>query len=104
MWLITTFIAAIVATLSTFIFKNKYRLGFLSLMLWGSTIMILVDFIMGYEGGAFIEVETDGMIHSGFLLGIIMLIPVLIVWSASNIIPTFKKCKAVKACNIKRDR
>jgi ABC-type transport system involved in multi-copper enzyme maturation permease subunit len=94
MWLITTLIAAIVATILTYITRNKYKLGFLSLMLWGSTIMILVDFIMGYEGGTFIEMKTDGMITSGFLLGIVMLIPVLIVWLTSNLMPRFMPNKS----------
>jgi len=55
MWLITTFITALTATLLWFLLKKKYKLGFLSLMLWGATIMILVDHILGYEGGKFIE-------------------------------------------------
>ena len=80
MWLITTFIAALVVTLLWFLLKKKYKLGFLSLMLWGATIMILVDHLLGYEGGKFLEIETDGMIKSGALLGIAMLIPVFFIW------------------------
>jgi len=80
MWLITSFITALIATVLWFLFQKKHKLGFLSLMLWGATIMILVDHILGYEGGKFIETETDGMIHSGFVLGIFMLIPVFLVW------------------------
>ena len=49
-------------------------------MLWGATIMILVDHVLGYEGGQFLEVETNGMIRSGTLLGVVMLVPVFLVW------------------------
>jgi hypothetical protein len=80
MWLITTLFAALTATLLLFLFKNKYKLGFLCLMLWGATIMILVDHLLGYEGGKFLEIETDGMIKNGILLGIMMLTPVFFIW------------------------
>lgn len=80
MWLITTFIAALAATLLWFLLKRKHKLGFLSLMLWGAAIMILVDHLLGYEGGRFLEIETDGMIKSGTLLGIVMLTPVFLIW------------------------
>ena len=80
MWLITTLVAALTATLLWFLLKNKYKLGFLSLMLWGATIMILVDHLLGYEGGKFLEIETDGMIKNGVLLGFVMLIPIFLIW------------------------
>jgi hypothetical protein len=80
MWLITTLIAALMATLMWYLLKKRYKLGLLSLMLWGATIMILVDHILGYEGGKFLETETGGMIRNSFLLGIIMLIPVFLIW------------------------
>jgi hypothetical protein len=80
MWLVTTLMAALVTTLLWFWLKGRYKLGFLSLMLWGATIMILVDHILGYEGGRFIETETEGMINNAGLLGMVMLIPVLLIW------------------------
>jgi len=80
MWLITTIIAAIASTAAWFFIKKDYKLDILSLMLWGTSIMILVDHILGYEGGAFIELTTDGLITNATLLGIIMLIPIFIVW------------------------
>jgi len=80
MWLITTLISSVIATSLWLILRRRYRLGFLSLMLWGATIMILVDHLIGYEGGQFIERETDGLITNGTLLGVIMLIPVFFVW------------------------
>lgn len=83
MWLITTLIAAIVVTALWFFTKEKYKLGFLSLMLWGATIMILVDHVLGYEGGNFLEFETEGLITNSVMLGIAMLVPILAVWAIS---------------------
>lgn len=80
MWLITTLIAAIVVTAIWYVKPKIYKLDILSLMLWGTSIMILVDHILGYEGGEFIELETEGMITSGTLLGIVMLIPIFVLW------------------------
>ena len=83
MWLIISILAAIIATVMwKFIPEVKIRLDSLAIMLWGMTLMILVDHVLGYEGGAFFEVETDGLISSGAFLGILMLIPVLAVWAA----------------------
>lgn len=86
MWLVTTMIAAIIATAAWYMIKKDYKLNILSLMLWGTTIMILVDHIIGYEGGAFLELETDGLISNATLLGIIMLIPVFILWAVLLIV------------------
>jgi len=91
MWLITTLIAAIVVTAAWYIAPRKYKLNFLSLMLWGSSLMILVDHIIGYEGGAFLELETEGLITNGTLLGIAMLIPILIFWEIVLITTTPKE-------------
>jgi len=91
MWLVTTFIASLIATCLWYVLNKKYNLGFLSLMLWGSTIMILVDHILGYEGGQFLETETDGLITNGTWLGIVMLIPVLLIWLLSLLISKYKK-------------
>jgi hypothetical protein len=81
MWLLTTFIAALIASYLWFIYRKKYSFDKLSLMLWGATIMILVDHILGYKGGAFLESTTDGLITNGTMLGIVMLIPVLLIWA-----------------------
>jgi len=80
MWLITSFIAAVGVTAAWVFAGKKYRLGFLALMLWGLSAMVLVDHVMGYEGGAFLEMETEGLIGNGVVLGIAMLIPVFIIW------------------------
>jgi len=90
MWLITTFVAAIAVTLAWLIAPKKYKLNFLALMLWGLSIMILVDHIMGYEGGSFIEMETEGLITSGLVLGIAMLIPIFIIWEVTLLISKMK--------------
>jgi len=80
MWLVTTLIVAISVTAIWYVKPKIYKLDLLSLMLWGTSIMILVDHILGYEGGAFLELETEGLITNGTLLGIVMLIPILILW------------------------
>jgi hypothetical protein len=80
MWLITTLIAAIGATILWYVVPKIYKLDLLSLMLWGASFMILADHILGYERGSFVEMETGGLITNGILLGIVMLIPVFIIW------------------------
>jgi len=94
MWLITTIIAAIAVTMIWYVKPKIYKLDLLSLMLWGTSIMILVDHILGYEGGEFIELETDGLITNGAILGIVMLLPVLIIWGVI-LITSKSKAKAL---------
>jgi hypothetical protein len=91
MWLATTSAAAASATVARFILPKKYNLGFLALMLWGAAIMILVDHILGYEGGGFLEKTTDGMIKNSAMLGFAMLVPVFIIWGVSFLISNFKR-------------
>lgn len=80
MWLITTILMAICATVIWKFTPKHYKLDILSLMLWGASLMILVDHIVGYEGGSFVEMETEGLINNGILLGILMVIPVFLIW------------------------
>ena len=80
MWLITTLLAAIGATILWYVAPKRYKLDLLSLMLWGASLMILVDHILGYDGGSFVEMETEGLINNSILLGIVMLIPVFLIW------------------------
>jgi len=91
MWLATTSIAAAGATLGKFVIPKDYKLGFLSLMLWGAAAMILVDHILGYKGGAFLEKTTDGMIANSAVLGIAMLVPVFVIWGISLLISNLKR-------------
>lgn len=84
MWLITTLIAAVAVT-AIYIFtieKKKYKLHWLSLALWGGSLMILVDHVVGYleEGGEFLEYTTGGLITNATVLGIAMLIPIFAIW------------------------
>jgi len=91
MWLATTSIAATGVTLANFVLPKKLKLGFLALMLWGAVAMILVDHLLGYEGGAFLEKTTDGMIHNSTVLGIAMLVPVFIIWGISLLVSNLKR-------------
>ncbi len=91
MWLATTSIAAAGVTLAKFVLPRDYKLGFLALMLWGAVAMILIDHILGYEGGAFLEKATDGMIKNGAVLGIAMLVPVFIIWGMSVLTSNLKR-------------
>jgi formate hydrogenlyase subunit 3/multisubunit Na+/H+ antiporter MnhD subunit len=84
MWILV-FLIALLISLSLFFFsskenRKKFRLGFLSLMLLGATLMIFVDNLIGFLSGEdFFKVEKELILESIFL-GIIMLIPILIVW------------------------
>ena len=91
MWLITTSIAAAGATLGKFVLPKDYKLGFLALMLWGAAVMMLIDHVLGYGGGAFLEKTTGGMIKNGALLGIVMLVPVFVTWGISLLISNSKR-------------
>jgi len=91
MWLVTTSIAAAGATIGKFVLPRDCKLGFLALMLWGAAAMILVDHILGYEGGVFLEKATDGMIANSTVLGIAMLVPVFVVWGISILISNLKR-------------
>jgi hypothetical protein len=86
MWLITTLIAAIGVTALWLVAPKKFKLNFLCLMLWGASVMILTDHVLGYEGGEFIEMTTEGMITNGAVLGVAMLIPIFLVWEIYAII------------------
>ena len=91
MWLVTTFLAAVGATLTKFVLPKDYKLDFLALMLWGAVIMVLIDHMLGYGGGEFLEKTTDGMIKNGAVLGIAMLVPVFIIWGISLLISNLKR-------------
>jgi hypothetical protein len=79
MWLV---ILAFSATVTTAMWyskaeDDKYMLRFLSLILWGASIMVFVDHVMGYmmEGGEFFEMTTEATV-----LGITLLTAGLMVW------------------------
>jgi hypothetical protein len=81
-WLVILAFAAVVVTALWYskAENDVYMLKLLSLILWGATIMVLVDHVMGYlmEGGAFLEITVEATI-----LGIIMLIAALVVWEVA---------------------
>jgi hypothetical protein len=91
MWLITTLIAAVGATILWYVAPRIYKLDLLSLMLWGASFMILVDHIINYESGSFVEMETGGFINNSILLGMVMLIPVFSIWMVILLIKKPKK-------------
>ena len=79
MWLIMISIAAVITTVIWYVKapQDKYKLGLLSLMFWGATLMWFVDHVMAYliEGGEFFEINLDAT-----LLGISVIILALLVW------------------------
>jgi len=85
MWLVVSLAAALASTAAFLKMKKtreKFKLDFLSLMLWGTFIMVLVDHSIAFiEEGRFIEFTTDGLIESGTMLGIAMIIPLLAIWA-----------------------
>ena len=84
MWMIVTFIATFIVFILFVLLKEyrkKYKLGFLTLMLFGTFLMVLVDHIIAFIGGEpFIEITTDGLIKNATILGIAMIIPIFIIW------------------------
>lgn len=90
MWFVVSLVAATLITALSFTASKRYNLRFLSLMLWGLSIMVLIDHVLGYEGGEFLEMETDGLITNGTVLGIVMLIPLFIIWEITLLIPKIK--------------
>lgn len=85
MWLLITALAAIVASALWYVSApaDKYKLGFLSLLYWGATVMWLVDHVMAYvqDGGQFFETNADatGLGLSVVILGLFIWLVVLLV-------------------------
>jgi len=100
MWLLTTLFAALVITALHFGAKGlkKYQLDLLALMLWGTFVMVFVDHTIAFleEGGDFISFTTDGLIESGLLLGIAMLVPLFIIWGIIAFTPVGAKIRAAQ--------
>ncbi|MHB8105508.1 MAG: hypothetical protein ACYDG5_08265 [Dehalococcoidales bacterium] len=85
MWLILTALAAVITTIVWYVKSpnDKYKLGLLSLMFWGATIMWLVDHIMAYvsEDGQFFEISTDAT-----MLGVAVIVLALMAWVITLVI------------------
>ena len=79
MWLIILAFSSAIATAIWYsqAENDKYMLKLLSLILWGATIMVFIDHVMGYliEGGEFLELTLDATV-----LGFAMLTAALVVW------------------------
>ncbi len=79
MFLILTALAAIGSTIIWYVNapEDKYKLGTLSFIFWGATLMWLVDHVMAYlsEGGEFFEVNLDAT-----MLGVTVVLLGLVVW------------------------
>ena len=85
MWLVILAFAAAIATPIWYskAEDDRYMLKLLCLILWGATIMVLVDHVMGYlmEGGEFLEMTADAII-----LGLVLVIAALVVWEITLLI------------------
>ncbi len=99
MWLVALALATVISTMLWY-FKDdgRYRLDVLSLILWGSTIMVFVDHAMGYynevilaglEGGEFVEVSWQA-----FMLSILLVCVAIALWELYLI---FRKPKKVSS-------
>ena len=82
MYLILTAAAAVISTIVWYakLPDTRYRLGFLSLMYWGATLMWTVDHVIAYlqEGGPVFDTSLGA-----FLLGVIVVLSGLIIWIVS---------------------
>jgi peptidoglycan biosynthesis protein MviN/MurJ (putative lipid II flippase) len=74
-----TALAAVIATAIWYTRApdDKYKLGLLSLLFWGATLMWLVDHLIAHltEGGEFFEMNLDAT-----LLGVAVIVLALFVW------------------------
>jgi hypothetical protein len=91
MWLIVLAFAATIATAIwyTQAENDKYLLKYLSLIFWGTTIMVLVDHVVPFimeGGGEFFEVSTEATVLSG-----IMLVVGLAVWEGALLLKDPKR-------------
>lgn len=85
MFLILTALAAIISTAIWYANApdDKYKIGLLSLIYWGATLMWLIDHVMAYlaEGGEFFEINLDAT-----MLGILVIILGLIAWEIALLV------------------
>jgi hypothetical protein len=85
MWLLITALAALITSALWYVSAptDKYKLGFLTLIYWGATLMWLVDHVIAYaqEGGQFFEIDADatGLGLSALILGLFVWLVRLLV-------------------------
>jgi len=93
MWLIPILFFSIATSLIYLLFPSlrKYKISYLALMFWGSAIMIFTDkTIAFFEGEAFLEETTEGIITNSFTLGLAMSIAVILAWLLIFAMPKIK--------------
>lgn len=93
--LISTF-AAIISTIVWYLHEKRleYKLGFLSLMFWGASLMWLVDAFFEYRelGASYFEPAAAEMLNDSFLgmsvvsMGLIIWLILLLIDDPKNII------------------
>jgi len=90
MWLIILALAAAIVTPIWYSMaeEDKYLLRLLCLILWGATIMVFVDHVMGFlmEGGEFLELTLEATV-----LGFAMLTAALVIWEIVLLLKDPKK-------------
>ncbi|MCS7125872.1 MAG: hypothetical protein NZ929_03060 [Aigarchaeota archaeon] len=90
MWLLILLFSAVISTALWYVKaeEDKYMLKFLSLILWGASIMVFIDHLIGYllEGGYFIEISIESTV-----LGIVLVISALIIWEIALLVKDPKK-------------
>lgn len=78
MYLLILVFSALISTVAWYSMaeNDRYLLRVLSLILWGASVMVFVDCVMGYLGGGeFIEMTVESAV-----LGFIMLIVAIGLW------------------------
>ena len=102
MTLLVTAFAAIISTIVWYTHsESKMRLGILSLMYWGATLMWLVDAVVEYTkvGAAYFTPEAAEMLNDAYLgfsvvaLGLIIWLIIVLIKDPKN---TIKKALAKK--------
>ena len=87
MWLVISLVFALAASAAYWRLqplRERYKLGSLALMLWGTVIMVAVDHAIAFlNGGPFITFSTDGLIGNSSVLGLAMVIPIVMIWAIS---------------------
>lgn len=78
MWILILAFSAVIATLLWYsrVPNDEYLFGYLSLILWGGTLMSFVDRLIAYfSGEPFIEITAEAIV-----VGMYLLIGGLIIW------------------------
>ncbi|MCR5485486.1 MAG: hypothetical protein K6F09_07815 [Clostridiales bacterium] len=82
MTLLITIFAAVISTVSWYCVRSDKKLGFLSLMYWGASLMWLVDAFVEYigDGAGYFEPELSDIINDAFL-GLSVVALGLVIWT-----------------------